>query len=307
MIKNICLSILFIVLPFSVFTQEVDFKQDWEKLVISKLSSEFIEKLSSTQDLLKISLSKSSNNNGVSSQEKPDSTGDERYKHSDIKENSFKLKKLIRLLSYVSIPIFLILIILLWIRTNRDRIINTVLDSQRINKKYLDEDMKKLKSTNTAHGSNNMNLDKRISNLEIQLNSIISRLDSIEPYLKLLMKDDLNSQKNSTQEKNQLPQTVSKIVKYLKTAKDGVFNNTYDTPAGCYYELFNINGNQADFKFYGDSTEAIANKNAVFDNVCESSGISTTAKKVISDEPGILTSLSDGKWKVTQKAKIRFE
>ena len=108
--------------------------------------------------------------------------------------------------------------------------------------------------------------------------------------------------KKNEQEHNQEP-----VVKYLKdVGPNGIFNQIFDAPQNCYFKMFDIKDDSAKFEFVGDVKKAIANKDAVFDNTCETSGTSRNAKNIKTEEAGELK-LQNGKWQVTKKAKIKFE
>ncbi|MDR2563231.1 MAG: hypothetical protein LBC98_04745 [Prevotellaceae bacterium] len=94
--------------------------------------------------------------------------------------------------------------------------------------------------------------------------------------------------------------------KYLRGKSGDTFGQTSDNPSGCYFKLVNENNGMAEFEYCGTLEEARNNFNSIFDNVCETEGNVNTATSVtILTPPGRLQKQND-KWKVTQKAKIRF-
>jgi hypothetical protein len=94
---------------------------------------------------------------------------------------------------------------------------------------------------------------------------------------------------------------------YLKQRNGGIFNQVSTSPEGCFFQLINGQQKNARFRFTGNEDYAINNKNEVFDDVCEVSGSSLHAREVKNIEDGIVEKQFDGKWKVTKKAKIKFE
>jgi hypothetical protein len=94
--------------------------------------------------------------------------------------------------------------------------------------------------------------------------------------------------------------------KFLKM-KSGVYlSQESPTANNSKYKIFDMQGNSAKFEFCGNEREAIANREAFFDNVCDDSNYSIDAKRVINEQPGMVELQNDGKWKVIIKAKIKF-
>ncbi|MBO5988283.1 MAG: hypothetical protein J6Q03_02225 [Paludibacteraceae bacterium] len=73
-----------------------------------------------------------------------------------------------------------------------------------------------------------------------------------------------------------------------------------------FYKLQIVSDDEAKFEFCGDLSRAMNNFNAVFDDVIDYSGSSSTATKCNMVEKGEAKRISDSKWKVTKKAKIKF-
>ncbi|MDR1553493.1 MAG: hypothetical protein LBS69_08545 [Prevotellaceae bacterium] len=96
-------------------------------------------------------------------------------------------------------------------------------------------------------------------------------------------------------------------VKYIKL-KAGVYLSQESDSKNddCRFRLFDINGNIAKFEFCGDEQEAIVNKNAFFDKVCEDINYTGYAKHIENLAPGEVQRQSDGRWQVVKKATIRF-
>lgn len=99
------------------------------------------------------------------------------------------------------------------------------------------------------------------------------------------------------------PDTISEFLRHYKS---GVLEQVKEEEA--FYEVVYSPGNQMGrFYFVGNDNNAIKNKSAQIDGVCETSGISSTAKRIKTLKWGECERLSDGKWKVTKKTKITFE
>lgn len=72
------------------------------------------------------------------------------------------------------------------------------------------------------------------------------------------------------------------------------------------FRLDLINESNASFSFCGDVSKALANSDGTFDFVCEQEGSVADAKDIRTAAPGFATKQADGKWLVTEKAKIVF-
>lgn len=73
-----------------------------------------------------------------------------------------------------------------------------------------------------------------------------------------------------------------------------------------FYKLQMVSDDEAKFEFCGDLSRAMNNFNAVFDDVIDHSGSSSSATKCNTVEKGEAKRISDSKWKVVKKAKIEF-
>lgn len=77
--------------------------------------------------------------------------------------------------------------------------------------------------------------------------------------------------------------------------------------ASAMFRAFNINGQEAQFEFYGDVNYAIVNQDSIFtEEICNCSGPKYNAKKVESIKPGKIQFEGNGKWKVIVKTEVKF-
>ncbi len=77
--------------------------------------------------------------------------------------------------------------------------------------------------------------------------------------------------------------------------------------ASAMFRAFNINGQEAQFEFYGDVDYAIENQDSIFtEEICNCSGPKYNAKKVESIKPGKIQFEGNGKWKVVLKTEVKF-
>jgi len=128
------------------------------------------------------------------------------------------------------------------------------------------------------------------------------------------LQEEINALKNNDKHaesnrhsnfKSQTNPTNSKV-KYLKM-KSGIYlsQESY-SQLNSKFKIFDIQGNTAKFEFCGNELEAIANREAFFDNVCDDSNYSPTAKQIVNEQHGVVELQGDGKWKVITKATIKF-
>jgi len=97
------------------------------------------------------------------------------------------------------------------------------------------------------------------------------------------------------------PQPSSQKYEYLETANNGQFRKLLPTDEKSFFSTWNENGIRK-FEFHGNVEKALANINAVFDDVCEIEGKQNGATQIINVEPGTL----DSKLRVEKKAKIKL-
>ena len=180
--------------------------------------------------------------------------------------------------------------------------------------KDLDDKIKKLNKEIRDLNNKICELEKRnggqqysgteISDLSKVINSLLKRFDDLdEKFTKLL------ETQNSKQLASNIVLPPTEIerpqnVKYAKNFKDGFMVECQENEA--YFKL-TLQGNDAKFEFCGDKSKAIAQKNATFDDVCDTLSYSINAKDLCTQELGYAQLQSGGNWKVTKKAKIKFE
>ena len=88
---------------------------------------------------------------------------------------------------------------------------------------------------------------------------------------------------------------------YLETANGGQFRKLLLSDEKSFFRTWEESGTRK-FEFYGNVDKALANINAVFDDVCEIEGKQNGATQIINVEPGILS----GQLKVEKKAIIKL-
>lgn len=91
-------------------------------------------------------------------------------------------------------------------------------------------------------------------------------------------------------------------VHYLQEANDGKFMRLLLTPEKCYFRTWEEGGVRK-YEFCGNVAKALANINAIFDDVCEIEGKRSGATDIENVAAGIL----DSELRITCKAKIRLK
>jgi len=89
---------------------------------------------------------------------------------------------------------------------------------------------------------------------------------------------------------------------YLETANNGQFRKLLPSDEKCFFRTWEENGIRK-FEFHGNVEKALANINAIFDDVCEIvEGKQNGATQIVNDKPGTL----DSNLKVETPAKIKL-
>ena len=88
---------------------------------------------------------------------------------------------------------------------------------------------------------------------------------------------------------------------YLETANNGRFRKLLPTNEKSFFRTWVENGTRF-FEFYGNVEKALANINAIFDDVCEIEGKQNGATQIINEKPGVL----DSHLSIEKKAIIKL-
>lgn len=100
---------------------------------------------------------------------------------------------------------------------------------------------------------------------------------------------------------NDEPITIHRKYEYLEAANGGQFRKLLPSDEKSFFRTWEENGVRR-FEFHGNVDNALANFNAVFDDVCVIEGKQNGATQIINLEPGVLTS----QLKVNTPAKIKL-
>lgn len=103
--------------------------------------------------------------------------------------------------------------------------------------------------------------------------------------------------------RNDDPVSVPTLIKYdyLEAANSGQFRKLLPSDEKCFFRTWMENGVRK-FEFHGNVDKALANINAIFDDVCEIEGKQNGATQIDNLDPGIL----DSQLKVEKPAKIKL-
>jgi hypothetical protein len=92
------------------------------------------------------------------------------------------------------------------------------------------------------------------------------------------------------------------IYNYLQEAHSGKFIKMLQSPDRCFFRTW-TEGNTRKFEFYGNVSKALANINAIFDDVCDIEGKRSGATVIENVKAGTL----DLELRITNKALIRLK
>ena len=151
------------------------------------------------------------------------------------------------------------------------------------------------------------NNQNTFTNQSFQLNEK-DKNDIIEEVLKCIRLDDLEKKDKQSVSK---PEPQEKALKPSNVkfpppiTKSGFPNNLSDQKGDSYFRFFNIQADSADFDFCGNNIERAKANKTELEQACDILGSAVDAYKIENLEKGTV-SLRDGKWEVTQKAKIKF-
>ena len=105
-----------------------------------------------------------------------------------------------------------------------------------------------------------------------------------------------------SQEQNRQVATSQVQYQYLQEANDGKFMRLLSSPEKCYFRTWEEGGVRK-YEFCGNVAKALANINAIFDDVCEIEGKRSGATDIENVSAGTL----DSELRITSKAKLRLK
>lgn len=159
-------------------------------------------------------------------------------------------------------------------------------------------------------------LKRRLSSTQKELNKYIDALNQANAKLKqwndwyaknkhFIEKQEQKSTEiefDLSQEQKQQANTNQVQYQYLQEANDGKFMRLLSSPEKCYFRTWEEGGVRK-YEFYGNVAKALANINAIFDDVCDIEGKRSGATDIQNLSAGTLNS----ELRITSKAKIRLK
>ncbi|MBP3243868.1 MAG: hypothetical protein J6M59_02010 [Bacteroidaceae bacterium] len=131
------------------------------------------------------------------------------------------------------------------------------------------------------------------------------RLKQYEQNKHLLTKQEPKSnviELESSQKQKQQVDTRQVLYQYLQEAIDGKFIRLLSSSEKCYFRTWEEGGVRK-YEFCGNVAKAIANINAIFDDVCEIEGKRSGA----TDIENVCAGTLDSELRIISKAKIRLK
>ena len=156
---------------------------------------------------------------------------------------------------------------------------------------------------------NNKDLKKQLATQEKSLNKANADLKQLMVWYEknkyLFVRQEQKSQRsdsNISQENTRQSITNQIQYQYLQEAYDGKFLKLFPSLEKCFFRTWAEGGTRY-FEFCGNIAKALANINAIFDDVCEIEGKRSGATDIENVSAGTL----DSELRITSKAKIRLK
>lgn len=156
---------------------------------------------------------------------------------------------------------------------------------------------------------NNKDLKKQLATQEKSLNKANADLKQLKVWYEknkyLFVRQEQKSQRsdpNISQENTRQSITNQIQYQYLQEAYDGKFLKLFPSLEKCFFRTWAEGGTRY-FEFCGNIAKALANINAIFDDVCEIEGKRNGATNIENVSAGIL----DSELRIISKAKIKLK
>lgn len=156
---------------------------------------------------------------------------------------------------------------------------------------------------------NNKDLKKQLATQEKSLNKANADLKQWKVWYEqnkdLFVRQEQKSQRsdpNISQENTRQSITNQIQYQYLQEAYDGKFLKLFPSLEKCFFRTWAEGGTRY-FEFCGNIAKALANINAIFDDVCEIEGKRNGATNIENVSAGIL----DSELRIISKAKIKLK
>ena len=156
---------------------------------------------------------------------------------------------------------------------------------------------------------NNKDLKKQLATQEKSLNKANADLKQLKVWYEKnkysFVRQEQTSQRsdpNISQENTRQSITNQIQYQYLQEAYDGKFLKLFPSLEKCFFRTWAEGGTRY-FEFCGNIAKALANINAIFDDVCEIEGKRNGATNIENVSAGIL----DSELRIISKAKIKLK
>ena len=178
------------------------------------------------------------------------------------------------------------------------------------------DEIESLKETKKKLEKSNEKMKEQVAKQKMEINAQKTMIEKYESESQLFSNTkDENKQQHiveTTQatviefdlsQENNTPSTAPQIhYQYLQEANAGKFMKILSVPEKCYFRTWENEGVRK-YEFSGNVAKALANINAIFDDVCDIEGKRAGATDIENVSPGIL----DADLKIVNKAKIRLK
>lgn len=197
------------------------------------------------------------------------------------------------------------------------------ISSDRTNLDYIRSRVRNLEEN--AYSSSNKASNKEYSRKSssdasstlADLTSRVSRLESVVTSMKaksVSEKSEVNNETvkedsdSGTKEVKRNPETSKQsfFSVYLKNFNEGIMKECVVDEAQYELLLQDKQSSTGEFMFIGNIEAALATKDATFDYVCDLENWSMSSKSCETTENGKAEKMSDGKWRVVRKGKVKF-
>ena len=150
-----------------------------------------------------------------------------------------------------------------------------------------------------SYGNENLPQKSTISDKDKQNRQFVSKVEQKDASATKSEKPDLRAHEHKVDNQDLLQV-------YVRHYKDDILEPV-DKDSAFYEVNYPPDNKIGSFTFVGDSLTAIKNRSSEIDGVCDATGISSIAKSIKTTKWGRCERMSDGKWKILERAQITFE
>ena len=206
---------------------------------------------------------------------------------NDIKTEYQKSLRSLKISLYIDLGILLLLILAVFVLliklTSKNRIINYILNSQRVTEKFNLRGNIQTVPYKLTDADINLIVDRVIKCMRLDESEVINKKETIREG----------------------DESLKKSYKYLKGQTGKIFSRAENSSENSFFRLFDENDDYAFFEFNGDEAEAIANR--IFSaDVCNIiSGSYQDAHEVTTSKPGKVKRIGD-QWEVVEPVQIKL-